>query len=587
VKQTIILDKLPASRILRLLILGFCLVVLMIWNITWYLPQHTGAVPTHMMVFWDPAFGSVPSGWSIITTFDGKFIRGDTVANYGTTGGSGAPYTPTTSSVTVGAPSASTPAPGTGNFAASDVHTHPAPTVTVGADSNGDIPAYRSLKLIQYSSGIPNFIPAGAIVMFDTNGSIPSGFTRISAQDNKMIKIDSSVTTGGADTATNTVDVGALAATASAQTDSKSQANQIPAAATNHVHAAAASGTTSAVSTLPPYVQPQLAQANADTATISVALVAMFDGDPGVGWGVVSGTGGAYNQQFLRPAATASLTSQGSATHTPAQYTVTSGANTTASPFAAKSNGGGSGNATSAHTHQITVDFNPVSSLPPYFNVVIAQKVSFTLQNYRWYVENDANAVTDPWPSGSLDLAQNTAIPTTPVAYIAPDSVAGTQLRLRIQVLVSGQALPANSLGFKLQYKKDTDSSCITGSWTDVGSSADWSYGTNSVSDGATLSSSVLTPTSSVLQLFSKSASSGNNPNATSTGQTMEWDYLIKDNTAASDSQYSFRMVEASGNLLSLYSQCPTAVTRPQISDEMRHGEFFQNGSDQGFAWAD
>src|SRR6185312_9962487 len=108
-----------------------------------------------------------------------------------------------------------------------------------------------------------------------TNGSIPSsGFTRISAQDNLMIQVNSSVTTGGSDTETNSVSVGAL----SASTD-------------------------------------VVAQANADTSTIPANTVVMFDGDPGTGWQVVSGTGGAYNQQFLRPAATASLTSQGATTH--------------------------------------------------------------------------------------------------------------------------------------------------------------------------------------------------------------------------------------------------------------------------------
>ena len=570
----------------RQVMVGGGVLLITFFNLLLYLPGHAGATPTHMMVFWDPAFGSTPSGWTTLTTFNGDFPRGDTVANYGTTGGSGAPYTPTINTVTVGGPSATIPSPGTGSNSASDTHTHPAPTVTVGSDSNGDIPAYRSLELMEYTTGIPTFLPGGAIVMFDTNGSIPSsGFTRISAQDNLMIQVNSSVTTGGSDTETNSVSVGALSARTDVVAQAKQQGNATQAAATNHTHAAAASGNTTATSTLPPYVQPQLAQANADTSTIPANTVVMFDGDPGTGWQVVSGTGGAYNQQFLRPAATASLTSQGATTHTPPSYIATSGADQTAG-FNAKSNGSGSGSANATHTHQITVIFNSVSNLPPYFNVVIAQKITFSLQAYRWYVESGSQDVTDPWPSGSLDLAQNTMLPAIPAPYNPPDSVAGTQLRLRVQILVSGQALPASNTQFKLQYKQDTDSTCTTGSWTDVATGNVWSYGANAVTDGTTLTTSRLTPTSSVMEIFSKSATSGTNPNAISTGQTAEYDWLIKDASAAGGSQYSFRVVESSGNPLSTYSQCPTVVTAAQVNQDMRHGEFFQDGVDQGFEWA-
>jgi hypothetical protein len=567
---------------LRLIAVIFCLMLMMVWNITWYLPQHTKAVTANMMLFWDPAFGSTPTGWSVITTFDGKFPRGDTISNYGTTGGAGAPYTPTTASVTVGAPSAIANGNGNNITVATNTHTHPAPTVTVGSDSNGDLPAYRSLQLIKYGSGIPTFIPGGAIAMFDTNGSIPSGWTRLSAQDGKMIRVNSSVATGGSDTATNSVTIGSLANS----TDAGSGTGTGSGAALNaasHANSAPAAGNTTAVSTLPPYVEPQLAQANADTATISVAIVAMFDGDPGTGWQVVSGSGGAYNQQFLRPAATASLTSQGATTHTPPSYVVASGATTTASPGNSKNNGGAT-NSLQSHTHDITVTFNSVSNFPPYFNVVIAQKVSFTQQAYRWYVDSNTNAVSDPWPTGAFDVAQNTALTVLPAVYSSPQ--VNDQLRLRIQMLVSGQALPAGNTQFKLQYKQGSDSSCTTGSWTDVGSGA-WVYGTNSVSDGATLTSSVLSPASSVLEIFSKSAASGNNPNAISTGQTGEYDFLIKDASAPTSSQYSFRMVETSGSLLSSFTACPTLSTRPDISNEMRHGNFFTEGVEQGFLWAD
>jgi hypothetical protein len=566
----------------RIMMVGLLLVVMMVWNITWYLPQHTKAVTANMMLFWDPAFGSTPSGWSVITTFDGKFPRGDNIANYGTTGGAGAPYTPTTASVTVSGPSALANGNGNNATVATSTHTHPVPTVTIGSDSNGDLPAYRSLQLIKYGSGMPTFIPGGAIAMFDTNGSIPSGFTRVSAQDNQMLRVDSTVATGGSDTATNSVTIGAIP-TATDPGSSTGTGSGSALAESAHANTAPAAGNTTAVSTVPPYVQPQLAQANADYPTIPVAMVAMFDGDPGVGWVVVSGTGGAYNQQFLRPAATASLTSAGTLTHTPPSYTATSGTTSTTSTHNSKNNGGFS-NSLQAHTHDVTVTFNSVSNLPPYFNVVIAQKISFTLQAYRWYVDAATENVTDPWPTGSTDLAQNTAITVLPAVYLSPQ--VSDQLRLRVQLLVSGQALPATSIQFKLQYKQGSDSSCTTGSWTDVGSGA-WIYGTSTVADGTQLTVSKLSPTSSVLERFSKSAASGTNPNAISTGQTGEYDVLIKNASAPTASQYSFRLVETGGSLLSSYTQCPTLATRPDISNEMRHGNFFTEGVEQGFLWAD
>ncbi len=573
-------------RYSRIGVVGGALALILIFNVTAYLPLHTNAVGTNMMVFWDPAFGATPSGWSVITTFDGKFPRGDTVANYGTTGGAGAPYTPTTSSVTVGAPSVIANGNGAQATVATNTHTHPTPTVTVGADSNGDLPAYRSLQLLKFGSGIPLFIPGGAIVMFDTNGSIPSGFTRLSAQDNLMLRVNSTVATGGADTAINSVAIGALANSLSAGSATGTGSNAAL-AETVHAHAAPAAGNTTAVSTLPPYVQPQLAQANADTATLAVALLAMFDGDPGSGWNVVSGTGGAYNQQFLRPAATASLTSLGSLTHTAPTFTGDSGGVSTTSLHNSKGNGGFT-NADQSHIHVVTVGFNSVSSIPPYFNVVIAQKVSFVLQAYRWFIDVNSENTTDAWPTGALNLAQNTMLPAVPVPYKAPDT--GTQLRLRTQLLVSAQALPASSIQFKLQYKQGTDGVCTTDSWTDVGASGGggvWTYGTNTVTDGTQLTASQLSPASSILERFSKSAASGNNTNAIATGQTGEYDFLIKNNSAAPGSQYSFRMVESTGLPLSLYNQCPSLVTLPNLSQELRHGEFFQDGADQGFAWSD
>lgn len=576
------LPQMLRSNRLKALVLLIALLASMIVGVVPY--QRAQGAGEKMMAFWDPSFGAVPANWTVVTTFNGRFPRGESVANYGLTGANDVPRSPTVASVSIGPANTVISTPGSGTFGSLQTHTHASPSVSAGTASNGSIAAFRSLQLIEFTPGIPTFIPAGVIIMFDPNGAIPSGFTRLSAHDNRLLRIDSTVVNGGNDQVNYPITVSGMG-NSSETTESKTANNAIAAAAVVHTHSTGVAASNPLTTAIPPYVQPLLARADQATVTLPAAMVAMFNGDPGVGWQVVSNVGGAYHQQFLRPSATASLVSQGSATHTPASIVTTSGPVNTASPYQARAQGNTTGPATQAHTHQVTISFNPVSNLPPYFNVVIAQKVSFTLMNYRWFADSNNQNVTDAWPAGTLDIAQNTAVPTVPAQYVPPDI--NGQLRLRMQALVSGQALPAGTLQFKMQFKQGTDGSCTTGTWTDVGSSAQWGYGTNTVATNSTLTASQITPVSSVLQLFFKVAPSGTNPNAVATGQSTEYDTFIRNQSAASATQYSFRIVESTGNPLSVYAVCPTLITRPSSQQVMRHGNFFRDGTEGGFLWVD
>lgn len=562
----------------------FLLAIIGFSNALLLMPFPTQAAGEKMMVFWDPAYGAVPTDWVVNTTYDGRFPRGESVANFGLTGANDIPRSPTIASIAVGPASAVISTPGSGVLGSLDTHTHASPTASAGSASNGSLAAFRSLQLLEYTLGIPTSLPAGVIIMFDPNGEIPTGFTRLAAHDNRLLRVNSTVVDGGNDQVNYPVTVGNMGES-SETTDSKERANATPAAAVVHTHSTGVAEANPFTEAIPPYVQPLLAQATEATVSLPAAMVAMFNGDPGVGWQVVSNVGGAYHQQFLRPAATASLTSQGSTTHTPAAIQVTSGPVNTLSPYTSAASGNTTGPATQSHTHEVTITFNPVSNIPPYFNVVIAQKVSFTMVNYRWFADAASENVTDPWPSGTLNIAQNTAIPTIPAAFRPPN--VGAQLRLRVQIVVSAQPLPANTLRYKLQFKKGTDGSCTTGTWTDLTTANQWGYGTNTVADNSQLTASQLTPLSSVLQIFSKSAPSGLNPNAVNPGQSMEYDFLIRNNAAEGATQYSIRMVESTGAPLSLYMQCPVLVTSPDTAQLTRHGNFFQNGSEAGFLWAD
>lgn len=116
------------------------------------------------------------------------------------------------------------------------------------------------------------------------------------------------------------------------------------------------------------------------------------------------------------------------------------------------------------------------------------------------------------------------------------------------------------------------------------GSGSIWRFATSGVTDNTTLTTSVLTSTA--LELYSKSNPTNTNPNGAAVGETVEYDFHIEHNGAVPATQYSFRIVESDGNILSDYAQCPTLVTSPQTDNQLRHGEFFQDGAEKGFFWA-
>jgi hypothetical protein len=564
----------------------------------------------HMILFWDGG-GAAPTGWSFVTEAEGRFVRGESPANYGSIGGDAArPFTPTASTV-LGTPSVRADSGTNGGNTSLSTHTH-APTMTIGADSNGDLPTYRNLRLMRYDAGIPNTIPNGAIALF---AAAPGGsiFTPYSAQYNQMIRIDSTAGgTGGSDTVTNgvcgnasspcTADIALAAAVGAGQINSFLGGGTNTASAT-HTHTFPRGTATStapagaAGNADPPYTQPLLYKATADSATLSLNLTAMFDGDTGTGWSMVSDSAGKdYYQAFMRPinASTAIGPQVGQTSHTNVYSTTT----TAATPNGTSTFNTGLGNqlAGAAHTHSVTVTLSAQSNIPPYFNVVVAQKVNFLLTHYQWYVESGVEAVTNKWPSTNVDVGQDAQIPAVPGAYLPPDD--GSLLRLRMQLTLNGPSLLINTVSFKLQYSVGTTGSdCTSGTWLDVDANAStsrpWRYGSNGVTDGSQLVTNTFPSTR--LENFYRSSSTGTgftNPAAASTGETMEYDWLIQDYQSPGAVQYNFRVVENkgttdSGTLLSVYSTCPSVVTRPTTDQVLRHGEFFQDGNDQGFLWAD
>lgn len=567
-------------------------------------PQHTRAAAGDMILFWDGTdYGggalSVPTGWTeISSTYSGRMPRGEAAANFGTTGGT-ATHAHTNQTVAVTATNnSSTGATGAGLRTVSAAsHSHDTlPSVSSIATASSE-PATRTIRLIRYNSGIPTTVPNGAIVMFDDSPGMPgSGWTRLSVYDGKSLKIDTTAgTNAGADTHNHSITwTGSLGTNATSTNLCNgfiflSCYSGVNVRTAGHTHTAPASHNSTTDSAIPPYVQPILAKANADTTISTVGITGMFDGSPGDLWTSRSESGGTYYRKFLRPGATYS--SGGGTAYHKHTGTGTSGAASGGTVYASDSGGS---NANSTHTHSVQATFYEGNSdtlytgnndyfLPQYFNVTIAERVTLSLNSYRWYDDNDSEAVTSPW--SPLDLAINNMLPTLPAGYLPP--VTGNELRLRIKILLGNQPLAAGDIAFKLQYKQGTDSSCTAGSWTDVGAGGGgviWRFATSGVTDNTTLSTSVLAST--IKELYSKSNPTNTNPNSAAVGETIEYDFHIEHNGATSASQYSFRLVESNGSVMSDYAQCPTLVTSPQTDNQLRHGGFYQDGVEKGFFWA-
>lgn len=181
----------------------------------------------------------------------------------------------------------------------------------------------------------------------------------------------------------------------------------------------------------------------------------------------------------------------------------------------------------------------------------------FTQHTYRWYVNTDAIQPTDPWPSGTTDLAENTPITTSDSP---PES--GDVLRLRINVK---GAMTSGTQAFKLQYGEGSDCSSIS-TWTDVdglsGSGIWRGYNNPTPSDGTTITSTLLS-NSTKAGTYEEANNSANNPNSATASDYTEYDWVIQDNGAPANTTYCFRMVESGGAVFDAYTNYPKLTTNP------------------------
>ena len=502
-----------------------------------------------MIMFFNGA--TIPTGWTCISCNSGddffqRFIKG--AATHGSTGGT-ATHTHTVS-VSANASTASNAESRSGTDLADVAHGHSG-SASVTATSN--LPSYRNLKLIRHNTtGDPTTLPAGIVGIFDTT-TLPSGWTRYSAQDTYYARGEGTVGgTGGSNTHTTSVNV-TLGASTGTTHGKRGGGTQVNSAIAGHTHTA--SVTSASSSNEPPYIEVVLADIST-SQSMPVGLIAMWDDDPTESWDNLSGTGGTFNGRYIKGASTYGSTG-GALTH---NHSNTTGI-TSSGPSATTNARSGSSGASNTHTHSVDVtNYNTLNHEPPYRETKFAKynpMTKFEQSSYRFFNNDNSTDV------GSAIAAQDTAI-TSPAQ--------GTPFRLRMTVHVSVLDLASSGQNFKLQYAARSgtcDTSFSGETYADVATaSGDIRYHDNSTpTDGSALTGNANDPTHGGHtvndQTYEESNNFTNSQSAIDVDEDGMWDFALVDFSASGETSFCFRIVKSDGTILDIYTVIPQITTPP------------------------
>jgi len=222
-----------------------------------------------------------------------------------------------------------------------------------------------------------------------------------------------------------------------------------------------------------------------------------------------------------------------------------------------------------------------------------AAVVTLTQNDFRIYVDNDALDPTDPW--GNPDLAENEALTAVPPSNDPIDP--NDEVRIRMSIAVTDAPLAAAGEAFILQHGQGDDCTAIT-SWTDVpanGGGPPWEFALSSVTDNTALGADpplageLNLTVSDVVGRYNKSDPTTTNPFEVLAGEDLEWDWHIIYTGSAGAATYCFRMRKDDPADLDGYNSdsFPRIDIRPSTADQLRHGNFFTEGVERGFFWAD
>lgn len=226
------------------------------------------------------------------------------------------------------------------------------------------------------------------------------------------------------------------------------------------------------------------------------------------------------------------------------------------------------------------------SELVVTYDADLELKVPVLTQNNFWFfADNDALLPTDPWPAGAADISENAEI--TPVD-LPPDS--GDRARFRMSIGVATTTMFASSTQFKLQFGAPT-STCgnLGATWVDlgaIGSGSIWRGYNTSVADGAELSGNP--PTGGDLLLsdsdragsFEEENVSTGTPYTVFVGEEVEYDWIVEDNGAATNTEYCFRMAYTDGSPFKTYNFYPVIRT-VGYSPETRNWRWYDDETNE------
>jgi len=214
---------------------------------------------------------------------------------------------------------------------------------------------------------------------------------------------------------------------------------------------------------------------------------------------------------------------------------------------------------------------------------------TFIQNDFRWYIDENTLTLTDLWPVGTLDLAENAVFTQLPAENLP--LVSGDKIRIQINVTVSTANLSAGGQAFQVEYVAATDCTTAVG-WASVGAIGGgtiWRFFDNtSLSDGANQVNQISTSSAGAEGRYIESNPTGTNLNAVNASQNMEWDFAVENNGAAENTTYCFRIAKSGGTVLDTYNSdsYPKLTTAPGTTNLMRNGNFFSNDTKQGFFWA-
>jgi len=377
-----------------------------------------------------------PVGWTRNSDMDSRFIYGS--SSYGTTGGSNSSHNHLGSvTVTTGGPSATVPPrnPGTGALlAASSSHTH---QVTIPIGSSSGIPPYLTMIFCKQSELI---LPAGFIALFDS-ASLPTGWTRFAALDNKFPYGGSSYgTTGGATNHTH----GVTAATTGTEIGADLYynagfSNYYPVRLNKDPHTHQATPSCSTGSNIPPNLSMVFAKSSA-SANLN-GMIALSSAVPPLGWSRFEDLDSKFPLGSQTPG-----TSGGAATHTHVISVATGAASSSTS-----SDGGSQAVSKGDHSHYGgSSTTSSQSNLPAYISVIYVQRKTSQA--------TVVNAEERPVPLAPT-IAQAEALSTTSIRWNFTDNATDEE---GFKVYDTNDNLMVTCVGENLTYCDETGLSTNT-----------------------------------------------------------------------------------------------------------------------------